>query len=31
MTVALGIAEGMVRIFAPHTRDSVMPAGIFEI
>jgi len=31
ITVALGLAEGMVRIFAPHIRDGVVPAGMFEI
>ena len=31
MMVAFGLAEGMVRIFAPHTRDNVIPAGMFEI
>jgi len=31
ITVGLGLAEGMVRIFAPHTRDGVVPAGMFEI
>ena len=31
ITVGVGLAEGMVRIFAPHTRDGVVPAGMFEI
>jgi hypothetical protein len=31
ITVAVGLAEGMVRIFAPHTRDGVVPGGMFEI
>jgi hypothetical protein len=29
--VAVGLAEGLVRIFAPHSRDHVVPAGMFEI
>ena len=31
ITVALGLAEGLVRIFAPHIRDGVVPGGMFEI
>jgi hypothetical protein len=31
ITIALALAEGMVRIFAPYTRDNVIPAGMFEI
>ena len=31
MTVAVGLAEGMVRIFAPHIRDGAVPGGMFEI
>ncbi|MDP9179142.1 MAG: hypothetical protein M3O61_15810 [Gemmatimonadota bacterium] len=29
--LAIGLAEGLVRIFAPHSRDHVVPAGMFEI
>ena len=29
--VGLGIAEAMVRLFAPHSRDHVIPAGMFAI
>ena len=31
ISVALALAEGLVRIFAPHSRDHVVPAGMFEI
>ena len=29
--VGLGIAEGLVRLFAPYSRDHVVPAGMFAI
>ena len=31
LLVAGAIAEGSVRIFAPHSRDHVVPAGMFDI
>ena len=31
LLVAGAIGEGLVRIFAPHARDHVVPAGMFEI
>ena len=31
LAVGLGIAEALVRLFAPHSRDHVVPAGMFAI
>lgn len=31
LLVGLGVAEAMVRAFAPHSRDHVVPAGMFAI
>lgn len=31
LVVALAIAEGLVRVFAPHVRDHVIPGRMFEI
>ena len=31
VVVALALAEGMVRVFAPHSRDHVIPRGLFAI